>query len=175
VTPRPGDGPEVELIPAQPQDERTLENLLQLYLHDFTDFMDWDVDERGRFSVDDLHMCWLDARRHPYLFVVDGRLAGFAIVDEWSVLDESRTGVTDMGEFFVMRKFRRRGVGQIAAHRLFDMFASAWEVRVLRGNRGAQAFWRNVVGEYARDACEEIETRSGIALLFMSRAAGRDI
>ncbi len=165
--------PAVELIPAQPQDEPVLQNLLQLYLHDFTDFMDWDVDEHGRFSTDDLHSCFTDARRHPFLFVVDGRLAGFAIADAWSVLDESRTGVMDMGEFFVMRKFRRRGAGRVAAQRLFDMFPARWEVRELRGNTGAQAFWRRIIGEYTDGAYDDVETETGFAQSFMSRTNNR--
>lgn len=160
---------QVEIFPAALEDEETLANLMQLYLHDFTDFAEWDVGSDGRFSVDDLHGCWTNPRRHPYFIVADGRLSGFAIVDEGSAVRDD-PGVIDMAEFFVMRRYRRRGVGRTAAHRLFEMHPGRWEVREMRGNAIAQAFWRRIIGEYA--AFEESPTpASGTMQSFVTPGA----
>jgi predicted acetyltransferase len=40
-------------------------------------------------------------------------------------------------------------MGQSAAHALFALHPSAWEVRVLVGNERALAFWRSAVGAWA--------------------------
>jgi len=57
--------------------------------------------------------------------------------------------VMDMTEFFVVRGARRRGVGRSAACQLFALFPGAWEVRVMKVNERALAFWRASVGSVA--------------------------
>ena len=42
----------------------------------------------------------------------------------------------DMAEFFVMRKYRRHGIGIVAARELFARFPGDWQVRQLTANRG---------------------------------------
>jgi predicted acetyltransferase len=65
-------------------------------------------------------------------------------------------GVNDMSEFFVMRKYRRSGVGREAARRVFAMFPGIWQLRQVHGNDAATAFWRAVVPSgYEEAAVEE--------------------
>ena len=114
-----------------------------------------DVGDDGRFRVPPIDDYWSDPRRHPFLLRVDGTLAGFALVQERSRLsgDES---VADMAEFFVLRRFRRRGVGERAAAWLFDRFPRVWEVRQKLENRAATAFWRRAIGRYSGGNFEEL-------------------
>lgn len=55
--------------------------------------------------------------------------------------------VLDVAEFFVLRQFRREGVGRAAALRLWQQLPGSWTVRVSEGNRGALEFWSGVVAE----------------------------
>ena len=59
-------------------------------------------------------------------------------------------GVHDMAEFFVVRRHRRRGVGEAAARALFDRFPGRWEVRQTRTNQAATRFWVAVIDRYTR-------------------------
>jgi predicted acetyltransferase len=93
----------------------------------------------------DLDRCWSDPRRHPYLISADSKLAGFAIVDEGSRVTGAGD-VRDMGEFFVLRRYRRLGVGREAAMTSLARFAGPWEIRVLEQNVVALSFWRTVIG-----------------------------
>ena len=80
---------------------------------------------------------WNDSDRKAFLFRVDNALAGFALVF---------TGEPhDIAEFFVMRKYRHRGVGAQAAASLFDRFPGRWTVRQLLTNPAATAFWRTAI------------------------------
>ena len=60
-----------------------------------------------------------------------------------------------MTEFFVLRRFRRRGVGRAAAFPAFDRFAGPWEVRQREDNPNATAFWRRTIDDYTRGDFEE--------------------
>ena len=172
---RPVDGdadarPEVAVAEAVASERPALAGLLQLYLYDLADVMPWDVGASGRFGERALDGLWTDPRRHPFLFRVGGRLAGFAIVDRGSRLTGD-PGVWDVGEFFVLRRYRRRGVGERAARALFGRFPGPWEVRQLAANAGATAFWRAVIGRYTGGRFEERgpgETGRGPAQRFVS-------
>jgi predicted acetyltransferase len=158
-------------VDAAAADERpVLASLLQLYLYDFTDFMPWDPGATGRFGERALDGCWTDPVRHPFLIRVDGRPAGFAIVDGRSRLTGA-AGVWDMGEIFVLRRYRRRGEGERAARALFARFPGPWEVRQLAANASASAFWRAVIGRYTGGRFEDLApeaTGRGPAQRFVS-------
>ena len=85
---------------------------------------------------------------------MDGKLAGFAIVHQRSRISGD-TSTWDMAEFFVMRKYQRRGVGKAVATRLFEAYRGAWEVRQLAANHRAISFWRCVIAHYTRGAFTE--------------------
>ena len=135
---------EVEVVAAAVADKSVLRNLLELYLHDFSEMTASDVDEHGLFGYGHLDGYWTEPGRHPFLIRADGRLAGFALV---------RSGVPhDMAEFFVLRKYRRGGVGLLAARALFAMFPGEWQVRQMASNRSATAFWiRAIPVDFAQE------------------------
>jgi predicted acetyltransferase len=123
--------------PARDEDFDLLGRLLQLYLHDFSEHTGWDVDEDGLF-----HYAWLDAYReepgrHAYVLRVEGRPAGFALVREAERIH--------MAEFFVLRKYRRAGVGLAAARHLLAAHAGPWSITQLASNPEATAFWRRAI------------------------------
>ena len=130
-----------------------------------------DVDDSGRFEARSFEPYWLEPWRHAFLIRAEGRVAGFALVHQRSRLtDDPR--VYDMAEFFVLRRYRRQGVGARAATLLFDRFRGPWELRERRQNRSAIAFWREVIGRYTGDRFEEVdrddETWSGPVQRFES-------
>jgi predicted acetyltransferase len=123
---------------------------MQLYLYDFSEFDDEEAetDATGRFTGfdDQLDDYWRRPGYLPFLFRVGGRPAGFALVRR---LDRpGREPTWGMAEFFVMRRYRRRGAGRRAAVTLFDRLPGRWEVGQIRVNTAAIAFWRRVIGDY---------------------------
>lgn len=160
---------DIEVLTATPEHQQVLANLLELYLHDFTEFLPNDVESDGRFGYDRLPLYWTDPLRHPHLVRVDGHWAGFALVRSVSHFTGAE-GVADMTEFFILRNYRHQGVASVAARRVFDLFPGNWEVRVVRTNIPAQAFWRRTVGEHTGGSFEERwcedERWNGLVLTF---------
>ena len=66
----------IEVIPAAPEQERTVANLLELYAHDFSEFHDLEIGADGRFSYPSLPLYWSEPGRYPFLVKMDGKLAG---------------------------------------------------------------------------------------------------
>ena len=136
----------IEIQEATLIDKPVLRNLLELCQHDYSEYDGEDVDEHGLFGYRWLDHYWTDAGRYPFFIRVDGRLAGFVLVRKVDSKD-GRT-IHSIAEFFVMRKYRRHGVGRLAARTIFDRFLGPWIVCQEDGNLPAQHFWRQVIGEY---------------------------
>jgi predicted acetyltransferase len=132
----------------------TLRNLGELYVYDFSEITSTELNASGRFDHDFWHDCWTGDRT-PYLFRVDDRLAGFAIVARGSRLADD-PAVHDLAEFFVVRRYRRQGVGTGAAAALFERRRGRWEVRQRTGNAAARAFWHKAIGAYTNGRFDEL-------------------
>jgi predicted acetyltransferase len=126
----------LEIIPASEADRATIVNLIQLYLYDMTDEGVWPIGDDGRYEYGLLDRFW----RYPYLVRIDGALAGLALViDECPLTGERPCWF--MAEFFVMRGYRRRGVGREVIADLLRRHAGKWHVAVMTSHPRAEAFW----------------------------------
>lgn len=144
----------VRVVAATPHDEPVLRALFELYVYDFSEVMALEVEDDGRFRTPALDRYWTGSGAHAFLVRVDDKLAGFALIHERSRLtDEARR---DVAEFFVLRRYRRHGVGEQVAIALFDRFGGRWEVRQRTENTAATAFWRRVIGRYTGGTFEEL-------------------
>ena len=144
----------VELAQVGPADRPALARLLQLYLHDFTELLGGLPDGDGRFDPGALETFGAEAGQHPYLIRSEVGLAGFALAAQGSRVSGD-LAVMDVAEFFVVRGARRQGVGRSAACALFARFGGPWEVRVIRTNERALAFWHSAVDGFARGSFTE--------------------
>lgn len=150
----------IQIIPAGLAQKPVLANLLELYIHDFCDFIDLELRSDGRFGYNELDLYWTDPRRHPFLVHVDGKLAGFALVR--GVHNASQATVAwDMAEFFILRSYRRRGIGIRAAHQVFRKFCGNWEVRVMVSNEPASRFWFHAIKGFAGEEIVAVRMKQG--------------
>jgi len=146
--------PAVTIRRAVPTDEPVIERLLQLYEYDASDTYGADLAEDGRYHVMDLARLW-QPDYEVHLIGVESRLAGFAFVAHHaSYLDGAPTWLID--EFFVLRKYRRCGVGSHVARALFDGHPGRWELGQLEEHTDAQAFWRAAIGRYTGGGYHEV-------------------
>ncbi|WP_163852911.1 GNAT family N-acetyltransferase [Paenibacillus elgii] len=143
---------EVVVSKAAAEQKSVLRNLLELYKYDFTEFDPEDVNEHGLFEYPFLDHYWTEEGRHPFLVHVDGKLAGFALIRELG----SDERVYSVAEFFVMKKYRRHGVGREMAFDLFNRFPGQWEVAQMEENEPAQTFWRRIIDEYTKGSYQEM-------------------
>lgn len=147
---------------AAPADAVLLANLLELYLHDLSDsFPAIELGADGRFGYDYLPLYWSEPdRRFPFLIRSGGRVAGFVLAMRGSPMSDD-PNVLDISEFFVLRRYRRSGVGRRAAFLVWDRLPGQWIVRVAEGNSVALAFWTEIIDEYAERRASVI-IRSGL-------------
>jgi len=131
------------------RDRGVLSNLLELYVHDMSEFFPQvEVDESGRFGYEPLPRYWAEPERHfAFLIRCGGKLAGFALATRGSPVSEDPSTL-DVAEFFVLRGMRRQSVGRGAAHALWSRLPGCWTVRVSDANAAALPFWTEAIQLY---------------------------
>jgi predicted acetyltransferase len=133
----------------RPREQAFLSSLAPLYFHDLSAYSDfYELDPDGRWHPDIIPDYFANASWHPLLITVDGQHVGFALVQAPPSPYVTPGRDHQMSEFFVLRAFRRRGLGRAAAVAVFDAFPGAWEVQEVPDNASAIAFWRGVIQAY---------------------------
>jgi predicted acetyltransferase len=148
---------QIRLTEIADEERPVLEQLAQLYQYDFTEHAHGDVNEDGRFPYVDLDYFFRRPVRHGYFVRVNGKLAGFALAYEGPAFRDEDERVWWMDEFFVMRKYRKHGVGERVATQMFDMLGGTWEIGQVPTNVDARAFWRKIIGRYTGGEYDEFE------------------
>jgi predicted acetyltransferase len=121
-------------------------NMLELYLYDLSEYWPYELDVHGQFGYHTLDYYWREENHAAFVFLVEGRYAGFGLVNDDVVSPQSDLW---LAQFFVLRRYRRRGIAGAAARRIFDRLPARWEVGELPNNLPAQAFWRRLIADYS--------------------------
>jgi predicted acetyltransferase len=139
------------------EDRVPMQRMLELYQHDLSDIWDQDLDCHGEYGYA-LDRYWDTEGFHPFVATSSGNFAGFALVNQ-----AVRIGTEGywMDQFFVLRKYRRQGAGQLLANAVIAALPGRWEIGQMPQNKSAQAFWRKVVGEITGGRYKEHEVVAG--------------
>ncbi len=141
------------------EEKSIIRNMLELYVYDFSEFEGYDLNRHGLYGYRYLDHYWAEPGRFPFIVRVDGKLAGFALVRQFDRGDHIETR---FGEFFIMRKYRGRGVGEDVARQVFERFPGPWALSEITSNTGAQRFWRTILGRQVNgEFTEHVELDSG--------------
>ena len=105
---------EVKLKKVPEEDKPVLARLLELYRYDLSRFDGSRLNRHGLFGYRYLDSYWTEKNRHPLLIIADGEVAGFVLVNDFCRLCEPGEA-NSIAEFFVLRNFRRKGIGKEAA------------------------------------------------------------
>lgn len=133
----------VQLIRAN--NSRLIENLFQYYIYDMSEFIGLQPTPEGTYlyeeALSDVREYWNLPEHYPYLIYADKILAGFCLVRKFPY-EENRY---DMGQFFVLKASKGRGIGKQAFRLAVEKHPGNWLVRMLPENTPAQQFWPKVI------------------------------
>lgn len=142
----------LEIRPGTFADRAVVDRLMELYLYDYSEFDGFDVDEHGVYRYDNLDYYWMERSKEILVFKVNGHWAGFAMTSAEVVLPGSQKSLDN---FFILRKYRRHGLGKLAAQEIFALQPAAWEMCILAVNLPALQFWRKVAATLAPQQWQE--------------------
>ncbi|MEV0261265.1 GNAT family N-acetyltransferase [Streptomyces sp. NPDC050617] len=128
----------ITLQPATAELRPVIEQLMELFRHDMSEFLGHLPDADGRFGFSRLPLFFDEPEREALVVQCGTAPAGFVLTRR---MDE---GATSISAFFVVRALRRRGVGRHVALQLLRTRPGAWGIAFQEANSGAARFWRGV-------------------------------
>ncbi|MCL2463426.1 MAG: GNAT family N-acetyltransferase [Defluviitaleaceae bacterium] len=163
----------IQVEPILLEQKSVFVQLMNLYNYGFTEYENVDINEYGYYNYTNTDALWNDENWHAFFIRANGALAGFALVHNHCRF-VSGENARNIDEFFVMKKYRRMGVGKFAANAVFDMFRGKWEVLQLPNNFPAQKFWKSVISEYTGNNYQECGSTNAewVGFIFDNSASG---
>lgn len=150
----------LELKAILEDDKEILRNLLEKYDYEFSQWDKRDVNALGLYGYSYLDYYWTEENRWAYFILADGKLAGFAMINDFSEAPDEPTDYT-LSEFFILYKYRRNGVGSWAAKSIFDLFHGKWQLKRHPHNLPSVYFWNKVVSSYTDGHYRLVEAYPG--------------
>ncbi|WP_397452888.1 GNAT family N-acetyltransferase [Pseudomonas sp. NA-150] len=139
----------IELHAAHQEDLQSIENLMQFYMHDFSEWLPLKLSDHGFFSVQSMQNYWRKPATQPFLIKVDGELAGFVTVDGDGPFTDAHYNI---GYFFISRRFRGRGIARFVVSALLSKFPGQWQIFHIDANQPARGFWEKIISELTQGA-----------------------
>ena len=157
------------------RDREWIESVYRDYLDDLSPlntgvFSTTSLGEMGYSPQDQLSRWFGDSSVNPLVIVRGTDPVGFAMVAKGSSAAGRPPVDYRMAEFFVMRTFRRRGVGRLAVELILNRFAGRWEINEYLRNPVAVSFWRRVIAWYTQGRYQERVTNGEVRQVFDSGA-----
>jgi predicted acetyltransferase len=136
---------------ASAADRQWLTNVYPFYLHDLSEFDEhyYTLNDRGLWEPDHLPSWLQDDTDHSLIIRQSETRVGFALVNHAPSVHMMPGFHFRLAEFFILKRYRRTGIGLRAAQALFDRFRGRWQLSILARNAPAIAFWRRVLGDKA--------------------------
>ncbi|MDN6858632.1 GNAT family N-acetyltransferase [Pseudomonas sp. CAN2814] len=139
----------IQLVQAGPEHQDLIRNLYQYYAYESSDWEDEDVEVDGRFYIHEEHLAryWSEPEWSANLILADGFIAGFLLVEgsELPGID-----ALELSDLFVLKKYRRMGIGRALANQVLLGNPGPWLVRFYAQDEVAAAFWKAVFADLPR-------------------------
>ncbi|UCH50703.1 MAG: GNAT family N-acetyltransferase [Chloroflexota bacterium] len=119
-------------------DKTVIRNLMQLYLHELTEYEDIPLNSSGEYEYLYLDHYWTEGDRYPYLLHKQAEIAGFAFV-------RKEEHYFSMAEFFILKKFRSLDSFSLkCAVNIIKQHVGEWRIEFLNNNEIGWGFWNKV-------------------------------
>ena len=129
---------EFQIIKASKEYKDILGNLMQFYFYDFSEFVKCDVEDNGLYRAYEYFDDYWNEENHrfPYLVKQDGKYIGFVLV---RLIESEEENYFSIAEFFIMKKYRRNGIGQSVANKIIELDRGQWQVFQIEKNKPDRA------------------------------------
>ncbi|MEM9717598.1 MAG: GNAT family N-acetyltransferase [Bacteroidota bacterium] len=128
---------------------------MELFQYDLSAHTGAQPNDAGLFGYKYLDHYWTEEGRDPYLCFLGEEILGFVLVNEVLEANPRKTG-KQLAEFFILRKFQRKGWGRQLAETTFSLYPGYWEVSYLASNLPAKSFWTKIISEISRGNYQEV-------------------
>lgn len=129
------------------QNKEILKNVYQFYLHDMSEYNNEDIDSIGLYDVDFLNLFWGEEGLTAFFIMIAEKVAGVILLQSGKWAPPSGEDYY-ISNFFVLKKYRRNGVGRKALKELFALYPGKYMLGQIPSNKLAINFWKSVYSRF---------------------------
>jgi predicted acetyltransferase len=133
-----------KLIKADPSHHSVFCRLWQFYQYHQSAFDGEDLDEHGRFDVDeDFLQAVLRGEEgcDVYLIAVQQKIAGFATIETTEITAQK---MPELADLFILPKYRKKGIARSVIEQLMLQQSQQWHVAIDEADQLAHGFWEQL-------------------------------
>ena len=137
----------IRVVMVQEAEKDCMKNIFQDYMVELSQFdPDIKFDKDGKVIYKWFDEYWVAKSRYPLYFIVDGNIAGIAMVRELEPY------MYEMAEFYVKPEYRVHANSKTFAGLVMDMFDGDFDISTRHTNPRAVKFWTKVTSDYTHKA-----------------------
>ena len=144
----------IDIKLAEYDEKYLLKKMLELYMYDLSSIEDLDLNKFGEYGYRYLDFYWIESERFPFILRVNQKLAGFTLINKFAYSEGIDYAVA---EFFILKKYRNKGLGRKLAFEIFQQFFGRWEIVTSTKNIRAKKFWHEIIKQYTSENMTEFK------------------
>lgn len=144
-----------------------LTQLMTLFLHDLSEFnSDLEINQsNGLFEFDVLEWFFEKEGLTPFFILNDEKIIGFILLQSGPFSNQEFADYV-LNSFFILRKYRRRGLGRKACKEFFKQFPGRYAISQVKTNLPAIQFWKSIYQSFNIDIFEKGEIEEGHEVIY---------
>lgn len=151
---------DIKLVGVTLETKNILENLISLYLHDLSQFVDdLKVNNDGKFEYDGFEFYFKYEELNPFLIYCNDEVAGFILLNLGKFVPS--TVQYSIHELFILKSFRKKRVATRAIKKVFETYKGKYKVGQLQNNELAVEFWKRFYKNQDINYEETVEVEDG--------------
>jgi len=144
-----------------------LKNLMTLFLHDLSEFNEEQEfnQENGLFEFDVFEWFFEKEGLSPYFITHEENIIGVILLQSTPFTNPGQYDFL-INSFFIIKKYRRKGLGKQAVLDLFQQRPGRYAIGQLSNNIPAIQFWRNIYKSIEVEFQEKEELEEGLKIIY---------
>ena len=132
----------IKLRIAKKDERQLIENLLQMYLHNISEYFPMDFNsETCTYDYDDISKYFDESGNYAIIFMNEEDVIGFSLVD---FIDNAYV----VQEMFILNNYKNKGLGEECITKVFDDFNGDWVIKSLPASPKSENFWNKTISKY---------------------------
>ena len=130
----------VEIRKIAKREKKKVEKLLQLYLHDLSEYFPIPFDSKKCEYKYDLSKYF--ETDYAYFIKQDNKIVGFILIDD------NKNDNYEISEIFILNNYKRHKIGEQAVIKVFNKYKGNWVIKAVPLSPIAESFWKKTINNY---------------------------
>ena len=133
---------DIQVVSLKEKEKEKLGRLMQLYLHDLSQF--FPITFNSKTCVYDYDLEKYFDGNYAYFIKSEDDILGFILIDD------NNNDNYEISEIFVLNNYKGKKIAENSVFKIFDKFKGDWVIKAVPLSPVAEKFWNKVINDYTK-------------------------